>query len=236
MVAGAGYDYVCVDGQHGLADFAAMVSIFQAVGASGAAPLARVLANNGGVIGKVLDAGALGVIVPLVNDAEEAAQAVAACRYPPEGVRSYGPVRVAEVIGSKAPEDLARKVLCFVMVETREGLERVEEISATPGLDGIYIGPADLAISLGLAPTLEITENEHVEAVRRIRESCRRHDIFCGIHCGSGEWARKHAKAGFDMVTVRRWTPSFLQRPPTGNWKLLAAGGGRSLDNCISEC
>lgn len=202
LVAGAGYDYVCVDGQHGLADFSSMVSIFQSVRASGAAPLTRVLANDAGLIGRVLDAGALGAIVPLVNDAEEAARAVAACRYPPEGVRSYGPVRAAKVVGSKATEDLAGEVLCFVMVETREGLEKVEEISATPGLDGIYVGPADLAISLGLAPTLEITEKAHVEAVDRIREACRDRGIVCGIHCGSGEWARKHAEAGFDVVTV----------------------------------
>lgn len=202
LVARTGYDYVCVDGQHGLADFSSMVSIFQAVRASGAVPLTRVLTNDGGVIGRVLDAGALGVIVPLVDDAEEAARAVAACRYPPEGVRSYGPVRAAEVVGSKATEDLAGEVLCFVMVETWEGLERVEEIAATPGLDGIYIGPADLALSLGLEPTLEITEKAHIEAVSRIREACHRHGIVCGIHCGSGEWAREHAEAGFDMVTA----------------------------------
>ena len=218
LVAGAGYDYVCVDGQHGLADFASTVSIFQSVKASDTVPLTRVLANDAGIIGRALDAGALGMIVPLVNDAEEAARAVAACRYPPEGVRSYGPVRAAEVIGSKAPEDLSGEVLCFVMVETREGLERVEEIAATPGLDGIYIGPSDLAISLGLAPTLEIVEKAHVEAVSRIREACQRHGITSGIHCGSGEWARKHAEAGFDMVTV------------TMDTKLLTEAARRELE------
>lgn len=202
LVARAGYDYLCVDGQHGLADFAAMLSIFQATDATGAAPLTRVLANEAGAIGRALDAGARGVIVPLVNDTEEAARAVAACQYPPEGVRSYGPVRATEVIGSKSTEDLSGEVLCFVMVETREGLERVEEIAATSGLDGIYIGPSDLALSLGLSPTLEITEKKHVEAVHRIKEACREHGIVAGIHCGSGEWARRHAEAGFDLVTV----------------------------------
>ena len=202
LVARAGYDYVCVDGQHGLVDFADMLSIFQAVDAAGAAPLTRVLSNDAGATGRALDAGARGVIVPLVNNAEEAAQAVSACRYPPEGIRSYGPVRAMEVIGSNAPEDLADEVLCFVMVETREGLERVEEIAATPGLDGIYIGPADLALSLGLAPTLEITEEKHIEAVHRIKEACREHGIVAGIHCGSGEWARRHTEAGFELVTV----------------------------------
>lgn len=201
LVARAGYDYVCVDCQHGLADFASMVSIFQAADAAGATPIARVLTNDAGLIGRTLDAGAMGVIVPLVNNAGEAARAVAACKYPPEGVRSYGPVRAAEVLGSKATEDLAREVLCFVMVETREGLEKVEEIAATPGIDGIYIGPADLALSLGLAPTLE-PEKEHLEAVNRIKEACRVNEIAVGIHCGSGRWARRHAEAEFDLVTV----------------------------------
>ncbi len=218
LVARTGYDYVCVDCQHGLADFAATVSIFQSTDAAGAVPLVRVLSNDAGLIGRALDAGARGVIVPLVNDAEEAARAVAACRYPPDGVRSYGPVRAAEVLGSNTPGDLDGAVLCFVMVETREGLERVEEIAATPGLDGIYIGPADLALSLGLAPTLEITVKEHVEAVRRIRGACRENGVAAGIHCGSGEWARKHAEAGFDVVTV------------TMDAKLITEAARRELD------
>lgn len=218
LVARAGYDYVCVDGQHGLADFSEMLSIFQATDAVGAAPIARVLSNDAGAIGRALDAGASGVIVPLVNNVEEAASAVAACRYPPGGVRSYGPVRAAEVLGSKSPQDLDGEVLCFVMVETREGLEQVEEIAATPGLEGIYIGPADLALSLGLAPTLEITEKAHVEAVRRIQEACRENGIAAGIHCGSGEWARRHAEAGFEVVTV------------TMDTKLITEAARRELD------
>jgi 4-hydroxy-2-oxoheptanedioate aldolase len=138
----------------------------------------------------------------LVNGAEEAARAVAACRYPPHGIRSYGPIRAASVIGSRNPEDLAGEVLCLVMVETREALENVEEIAATPRVDGIYIGPADLAISLGLPPTVDITEDAHIEAVRRIRDACQEHGIAAGIHAASGESAKKLAEAGFDMVTV----------------------------------
>jgi 4-hydroxy-2-oxoheptanedioate aldolase len=202
LVAGAGVDYVCVDQQHGVVDYASMVPMLQAIGAAGAAPITRVLSNDPFRIMKALDAGAWGVIVPLVNDAEEAAHAVSACRYPPDGIRSYGPIRASSLIGSKDPEDLAGEVLCLVMVETREGLENVEEIAATPGVDGIYIGPADLALSLGLPPTTEVTEEKHVEAVRRIREACQKHGIVTGIHCSSGEWGQRQAGAGFDMVTV----------------------------------
>ena len=202
ILAGAGVDYVCVDQQHGVIDYDSMVPMFQAIRAEGSLPITRVLSNDPFLIMKALDAGAWGVIVPLINNAEDAARAVAACRYPPRGMRSYGPVRAARVIGSRDPEELGGEVLCLVMVETREALERVDEIAATPGLDGIYIGPSDLALSLRLHPTLDIQEGEHAEAVGRIREACHRHGIAAGIHSPDGEWARKHAEEGFTMVTV----------------------------------
>jgi 4-hydroxy-2-oxoheptanedioate aldolase len=202
LVAGTDVDYVCVDQQHGVVDFASMVPMLQAIEAAGATPITRVLSNDPFRIMKALDAGAWGVIVPLVNGAEEAARAVAACRYPPHGIRSYGPIRAASVIGSRNPEDLAGEVLCLVMVETREALENVGEIAATPRVDGIYIGPADLAISLGIPPTMDITGDAHIEAVRRIRDACHEHGIAAGIQAASGESAKKHAEAGFDMVTV----------------------------------
>jgi 4-hydroxy-2-oxoheptanedioate aldolase len=202
ILAAAGVDYVCVDQQHGVIDYDSMVPMFQAIRAEGAAPITRVLSNDPFLIMKALDAGAWGVIVPLINSAEDAARAVSACRYPPQGMRSYGPVRAAGVLGSRDPVELGGAVVCLVMVETREGLERVEEIASTPGLDGIYIGPSDLALSLGLAPTLDVQEDEHAEAITRIKEACHRSGIAAGIHAASGEWARKHVEAGFDMVTV----------------------------------
>jgi 4-hydroxy-2-oxoheptanedioate aldolase len=202
LMARVGVDYVCVDGQHGILGYDAMVPMFQAISAAGVAPITRVVQNDPGEIGKALDAGAWGVIVPLVSNAEEAARAVAACRYPPRGMRSYGPVRASVATGLSDPDELGAEALCLVMVETREGLNNVEEIAATPGLDGIYIGPGDLALSLGLPPTPDVTEDEHVEAVRRIREACHDNGIAAGMHCVSGEQARRHAEAGFDMVNV----------------------------------
>src|SRR5215210_3475948 len=223
IFASAGADYVCVDQQHGVIDYDSMVPMFQAIRAEGSAPITRVLSNDPFLIMKALDAGAWGVIVPLVNSAEDAARAVAACRYPPQGMRSYGPVRAAGVIGSRDPEDLGGEVLCLVMVETREALERFDEIAATPGVDGIYIGPSDLALSLGLPPTLEIQEGEHAEAVGRIRAPCQRTHIAAGIHCPSGEWARKHAEAGFDLVTVA--TDANLLREAALRELTVARGG-----------
>lgn len=202
VLARTGVDYVCVDQQHGIIGYDAMVPMLQAIEAGGATPITRVLSGDPYGIMKSLDAGAWGVIVPLVNSAADARSAVAACRYPPRGVRSFGPSRAASVIGSGDPEVLEGETLCFVMVETREALERVDEIAATPGLDGIYIGPSDLALSLGLTPTLEIREDEHAEAIERVREACAENGIATGIQASSGEWARRHAEAGFDMVTV----------------------------------
>ena len=225
ILSETGADYVCVDQQHGAIDYDAMVPMFQAIRAGGAAPITRVLSNDPFLIMKALDAGAWAVIVPLVGSAGDAARAVAACRYPPRGVRSFGPVRAATVIGSRDPEELGGEVLCLVMVETGEALERVDEIAATPGLDGIYIGPSDLALSLGLPPTLEVTEGEHVEAVRRIREACHEHGIAAGIHCPSGEWARRHAEAGFDMLTVATDAPLLREAAMR---QMIAACGARA--------
>jgi 4-hydroxy-2-oxoheptanedioate aldolase len=224
LVAGTGTDYVCVDQQHGVVDYSSMVPMLQAIKAAGAAPITRVLSSDPYQIMKALDAGALGIVAPLVNNAEEAERAVAACRYPPQGIRSYGPIRASNVIGSSDPEDLAGEVLCIVMVETREGLELVEEIAATPGLDGIYIGPADLAVSLGFPPTTIVKEDKHVEAVRHIKEACQERGIAVGIHAASGEWAKKHVEAGFDMVTVA--TDAALLKN-AAHWELAVARGER---------
>jgi 4-hydroxy-2-oxoheptanedioate aldolase len=223
ILAKAGADYVCVDQQHGVIDYGSMAPMFQAIRAGGAAPITRVLSNDPFLIMKALDAGSWGVIVPLVNSAEDAARAVSACRYPPQGIRSFGPVLAADVIGSRDPEKLGGEVVCLVMVETREALERVGEIAATPGLDGVYIGPSDLALSLGLPPTLEIMEGEHAEAVERIREACHRNGIAAGIHSPSGEWARRHAQAGFDLITVASDAP--LLRAAAGQEMATAREG-----------
>lgn len=201
LVAGLDLDYVCVDGQHGIVDYASMVSMLRTIKFAGAAPIVRVAQNEPWLLMGALDAGALGVIVPMVNSAAEAARAVAACRFPPTGLRSYGPIRASSVVGSKDPDALANEILCIVQIETREGLENVEEIAATPGLDGIYIGPADLALALGL-PLDGGEKAEHVEAIGRVREACRRNNVAVGLHGTSGESAREYAEQGYSMVNV----------------------------------
>jgi 4-hydroxy-2-oxoheptanedioate aldolase len=175
--------------------------MFSAIEARGAVPLARVIYNEPWMVNRVLDLGAAGVIVPLVGSAEEARRAVSGCRYPPHGVRSYGPLRAALTVGSADPERLAAGALCFVMVETRQGLDNVEEIAATAGVDGIYIGPADLSLGLGREPGHGGDALE--QAITRVRDACAASGIVAGMHCtGGGEEARARAAAGFRLVTV----------------------------------
>ncbi len=200
-VASSGYDYVCVDMQHGAVDYSDAVGMLQAIHAQGATPIARVPSNDLATIGKVLDAGALGVVVPLVNNGEEAAAAVAACRYPPNGGRSFGPVRASTVVGSRDPRDL-EQIVVAVMVETREGLDNVDEIAATPGLDAIYVGPADLALALDLPPAYERPEAAHTEAIDTIRAACERHGVVPGVHCVGGEMGARRVAQGFRMTTL----------------------------------
>jgi 4-hydroxy-2-oxoheptanedioate aldolase len=201
LAAAAGFDYVCVDLQHGMSDEQTMVSMFQATVAAGSTGLARVAWNEPWLIMRALDLGAAGVIVPLVGSGTEAARAVQACKYPPDGSRSYGPIRAELVVGSSAPADLAGTVLCFVMVETRDGLDRLEEIASTPGLDGIYIGPADLSLALGLAP--EMGGGRPLEdAIARVLDVCHAHGLIAGMHCGGGRAAQMRAAQGFELITV----------------------------------
>jgi 4-hydroxy-2-oxoheptanedioate aldolase len=204
LLCADGIDYVCIDQQHGLVSYDSMIEMLRAIEGRGTVALTRVPANEAFMIGHALDAGVQGVIVPMVSSSAEARKAVAACRYFPKGNRSFGPVRASFVMNSRDIAVVGDSVLCFVMVETREGVERIDEIASTPGLDGIYVGPADLALGLGLPPNLDKQEPEHVAAVEKILAACKRHNIVAGIQCGSGKSARKHADKGFQLVTFTK--------------------------------
>jgi 4-hydroxy-2-oxoheptanedioate aldolase len=226
-----GVDYLCIDQQHGLVDYADMVAMLRAIEGRGVVPLTRVPANVPWMIGKALDAGVQGVVVPMVNNAAEAAAAVAACRYSPKGVRSFGPVRASMVMNTRDIEVVGDSVLCFVMVETREAVERIDEIASTPGLDGIYVGPADLALGLGLTPNLDKEEPEHVAAVEKILTACKRHGVVPGIQCGSGRSAHQFAQRGFRLVTFAKDSsliPSAMDRE-------VAATRGRAASDNIKQ-
>lgn len=197
MLAQLALDYIYIDQQHGMTSYDTLVEMIRAIDRTDIAPIVRVRSNDNGLIGQALDAGADGVIVPMVNSMEEAVCAVAACRYAPSGHRSYGPIRSSLTRGG-ALADVNQRIGCFVMVETREGLDHIEAIAATPGLAGIYIGQADLAVSLGLDPELRIQPGQHEAAIQAVLKACQANGIAAGL---SGE-ATAMASLGFRMITI----------------------------------
>ncbi len=202
-IARAGYDYVCVDAQHGMLDYKGMLANLTAIDAGGrSVGLVRVGANDPFHIGQALDSGAVGIIVPLVNSAADAAQAVASAMYPPVGVRSYGPMRSSLRIGP-VPAEANAAITVMAMIETPEGLANVEEICAVPGLAGVYIGPSDLGIAVGAAFPGDPAIGEPFEAALvRIRSAAEASGIASGIHTPSGAEARRRLDQGFTLATV----------------------------------
>lgn len=199
-MARTGVEYVCCDTQHGLIDYQASVGLMQGITLGGSNPIARAPWNEPGAIGKLLDAGAQGVIVPMVNSEAEASAAVAAIRYPPAGARSFGPAG-AGMRNSSYFADADDQVAAIVMVETVEALNNVDAIVSTPGVDAVYVGPADLSISLGLAPGNNDDEPAFTEALEAIVAACTRNGVVPGIH-STGALTPRRLEQGFRMITV----------------------------------
>jgi 4-hydroxy-2-oxoheptanedioate aldolase len=198
----AGYDYVCIDMQHGLQSFEHTVTMLYAMARTETTPVVRVPWNEPSIIGRVLDAGAYGVIVPMVNTADEARAAVAACRYAPVGSRSMGPVGVSARAGREGYFNTANeRVLCIPMIETKQAVENVDEIAKVPGIDALYIGPADLSITYGLAPKPDQDDPEWNAALDRVKAACERNGVIPAIHAEAG-LAAKRRDAGWRMITV----------------------------------
>ena len=197
----AGFDYVVVDMQHGLADIGDATAMLQAMARTPTVPVVRVPWNEPGIIGRVLDAGALGVIIPLVNSPEEARRAVEACRYPPGGSRSIGPLVSRIRYGADFPATANDIVACIPMIETRQAVDDIDAILAVAGIDAVYVGPADLSLSYGLAAAVDQEGDPFDDALARVVAACRRHGVTPGIHANATLAAKRHA-AGFRMITV----------------------------------
>ncbi|MBC2642182.1 MULTISPECIES: HpcH/HpaI aldolase/citrate lyase family protein [unclassified Rhodococcus (in: high G+C Gram-positive bacteria)] len=202
-LAHVGWDYIALDLQHGLIGYSGMVAGLTAIDASGSSVgMVRVESNDPTPIGRALDAGAAGVIVPLVNTAEEAAHAVASATYPPAGIRSYGPMRSQLRIGP-TPADANRDTVLVVMIETPQGLANVEEICAVPGLDGVYVGPSDLRLAVGGAHPNDLSVDDEFEAALvRVREAAAAAGIAAGIHTPDGSVAARRLAEGYTFATV----------------------------------
>jgi 4-hydroxy-2-oxoheptanedioate aldolase len=201
-MAAAKWDALTVDLQHGTADYASLLAMLPVIERSGAAPLVRVPWLDEGIVMRVLDAGAMGVIAPMIESPEDAARLVAACTYPPEGRRSFGPIRARFAWGDDYPSWANDEVVLLAMVETRGGVEALDEIVTVPGLAGIYIGPSDLSISHGYSPGFDRQEPEMQEVISSILEKCQTAGIRCCLHCGTVAYAVSMAERGFSMFTV----------------------------------
>ncbi len=201
IAAHGGYDAVTVDCQHGMMGFDVALAMLQAISTTAAIPLVRPSRNDPAEIMRWLDAGAYGLICPMISTRTEAEALVSACRYPPIGSRSFGPARGLLYGGADYAAEANREILVLGMIETSQGLDNLADIVATPGLDGIYVGPNDLALALGRDPAPESDDPAMIEAIERIRSAVVAAGKLAGIFCSGGAGARQRVREGFDLVT-----------------------------------
>lgn len=197
-----GFDWVCIDEQHGGATPDATAEILAAIADESVLPLVRVAWNRPELIGRALDSGASGVIVPMVNTADEAAAAARASRFPPEGIRSWGPRHSVNRGVGPVPAQANERALCLVMVETAEALDNVESIAATPGVDGIFVGPFDLSLALGLTIDELVDDATPESPLARILDACHANACIPGVFGGTLERGQALAARGFQMLSI----------------------------------
>lgn len=216
----AGFEYTCVDLQHGLATFSEVPTILRYLRDSGTTPIVRVAANEEALINRALDLGARGVVVPLVNTTEEAEAAVRACLYPalPGGTddlisrgggRSWGPI-FADLDGARDTDADNLAAICIVQIETRQAIDNLADIAAVPGIDALYVGPNDLALGCGYGRATYRDKSEIATMIEAVIAACKKNDIVAGVHCSDIDmvhhWRAKGAQmltAGIDTTIVR---------------------------------
>lgn len=201
-MAHQGWDSLTIDLQHGVIDYSHLVPMLQAVSTTDTVPVVRVPWLEPGILMKALDAGAYGVICPMVNTRADAEKLVAYTHYAPRGTRSFGPVRALLYGGADYPTHANDTIVAFAMIETAQALENLDDILSTPGLDAVYIGPSDLSLALGCKPTFDELDPKAADAVQHILARAKAHKVVAGIHNGSPEAALKRIAMGFQFVTV----------------------------------
>jgi len=201
-MAHQGWDSLTIDLQHGVVDYHDMLHMLQAISTTATVPIVRVPWLEPGILMKALDAGAYGVICPMVNTREDAQKLVAYTHYAPMGTRSFGPVRALLYSGADYPKHANQTVVSFAMIETAKALDNLDEILSVEGLDAIYIGPSDLSLALGCTPTFDDVDPKAAEAIEHILERAKAHGVVAGIHNGSPEVALRRIALGFQFVTV----------------------------------
>ncbi|MEZ4657414.1 MAG: aldolase/citrate lyase family protein [Caldilineaceae bacterium] len=199
----AGFDSMTIDMQHGAMNYDVAFPMLQAISTTDVTPLTRVPWNEPGIIGKVLDAGSYGIICPMVNSRAESEALVRACKYPPLGSRSNGPNRARLYGGADYGTAANDTVLALAMIETAEAMQNLDDILSTPGLDGVYVGPADLSISLKNSMPPDPMGAQAMEAIKKVAEACQRHGVIAGIHCMSAQHTVDMIGLGYQFVTLQ---------------------------------
>ena len=202
VMAHQGFDWLCVDTQHGAIDYASALPMLQAISTTDTMPFVRVPWNEPSSIMKYLDSGAYGIIVPMIETRQDAEAAVRAGRFPPMGQRSAGPFRGTLYGGSDYTSAANDEIALILMIETPQALKNLDDIASVPGVDALYIGPSDLSQALGLGLPYNIDNPAHVEAVRTIRETCIRHGVVPGVHTSGSQPTSRYLREGFKMVML----------------------------------
>ena len=203
VMAHQGWDSLTIDMQHGVVDYPNALQMLQTISSTEVVPMARVNWNEPGQIMKILDAGSYGIICPMVSNRKQAENFVKACLYPPNGHRSFGPIRGLLYGGADYGKYANEEILKFAMIETKEALDNLDPIMSTPGLNGIYIGPADLSLAIGEEPGFDKPENDKVyNVIMKILEHAKKNKIVAGIHNMKADYAEKMIKKGFQLVTI----------------------------------
>lgn len=203
VMAQCGFDSVTVDMQHGVQDYQSMVQCFQAMNGHPVTPMVRVPWNEPGIIGKVLDGGAYGVICPMINTKQEAENFVSYCKYPPRGTRSNGPIRAGLYGTAGSYQTTANEeTLCIPMMETATAMKNMSAILDVEGIAGVYVGPSDLSFSYGLKPSLDNTDAKLLKVYEKLVKECGKRGIAPGIHCSGPAGALRAIDMGFKLVTL----------------------------------
>jgi 4-hydroxy-2-oxoheptanedioate aldolase len=201
-MAHQGWDSLTIDLQHGVVDYPAMVTMLQAISTTPTVPIVRVPWLEPGILMKALDAGAYGVICPMINSREDAQKLVAYTHYAPRGTRSFGPVRALLYGGADYPQHANDTIITFAMIETAAALDNLDAILSVEGLDAIYIGPSDLSLALGCRPVFDDVDPPVAQAIDHILARAKAHGVVAGIHNGTPDVALARIAKGFQFTTV----------------------------------
>jgi 4-hydroxy-2-oxoheptanedioate aldolase len=202
IMAHQGFDSITVDMQHGVVDYQVAVTMLQAISTTPAVPLARVTWNDPALLMKILDAGVYGVICPMISTREQAEALIQACKYPPRGYRSWGPVRASIYAGADYGDHANADIVVMPMIETADALKNLDDILSVDGVDAIYVGPSDLSLALGYKPRLDQTEPAVVEAQKKIVAACKKRGVAAGIHNNTAAYALQMIEIGYQFVTI----------------------------------